>query len=174
MRQCRLISLKLFVTIKLRIKLGSVLGGHHLTEVISYNHVINQVMKCNCMMKCYNKSSIQSPDSEFDSQYPTSVDVESAPTHRPQLDSELHLQQSTSVLTRQVSLLHTPNLIFNLIVTGNFSAGRDRAPPLAPSFSKPDSKRVSRRNNSLNDAVPIKAIFPKSRMMSKISAFPAC
>lgn len=78
-------------------------------------------MKCNCMMKCYNKSSVQSLDSDLDSQYPTSVDVESAPTHQPQLYSELHLQQSTSVLTRQVSLLPTPNLILNLIATGNFS-----------------------------------------------------
>ncbi len=91
-------------------------------EVTRFNQVKNQVLKCNCMMKCYNKSSVQSLDSDIDSQYPTSVDVESAPTRRPQLDSELHLQHSTSVLTRQVSLTY-PNLILNLIVTSYFSDG---------------------------------------------------
>jgi hypothetical protein len=45
---------------------------------------------------------------------------------------------------------------------------------LAPSFSKPDSKKVSHRNNSQNDAVPTKAIFPKSKTISRISAFPPC
>ena len=78
-------------------------------------------MKCNCMMKCYNKLSVQSLDSDLDSQSPTSVDVESAPTHITQLDSELHLQHSTSVLTTQASLLYTPNLILNLIATSYFS-----------------------------------------------------
>ena len=97
---------------------------HHLTEcteVPRFNQVKNQVMKCNCMMKCYNKLSVQSLDSDLDSQSPTSVDVESAPTHITQLDSELHLQHSTSVLTTQASLLYTPNLILNLIATSYFS-----------------------------------------------------
>lgn len=86
-------------------------------------------MKCNCMMKCYNKLSVQSLDSDLDSQSPTSVDVESAPTHITQLDSELHLQHSTSVLTTQASLLYTPNLILNLITTSYFSDGTRHIPP---------------------------------------------
>lgn len=79
-------------------------------------------------MKCYNKLSVQSLDSDLDSQSPTSVDVESAPTHITQLDSELHLQHSTSVLTRQVSLTY-PNLILNLIVTSYFSDGTRHTRP---------------------------------------------
>lgn len=90
-------------------------------------------MKCNCIMKWYKKSSVQSLDSQLDSQQSASVNVESAPTHRPQLDFQLNSQQLTLVRrvrrSRTSTTPHTPNLILNLIATGNFSDGTRHTRP---------------------------------------------